>query len=147
MIEFRLILFGVSFWTVELGSSVIFLSNCIVNCCRQTDVVYTFSCTRRLGAILWRTTARKCNQSWNHVSPFWRSYWTPSHLRKPIKCHLKFRQTRIFCLDIKRTNDKQMSLLFLNWQLPINIHVKDVTNDTGIQISKSLLMCKASKSF
>ena len=64
MIEFRLILFGVSFLTVELGSSsVIFVSNCIVNCCRQTDDVYVFSCTRRLGAILWRTTPWKCNQS------------------------------------------------------------------------------------
>ena len=38
MNEFRLILFGVSVSTIEFGSTVMFVFNCIVNCCRQIDV-------------------------------------------------------------------------------------------------------------
>jgi len=42
MNEFRLILFGVSFSTVEFGSTVLFVFNCIINCCRKIDVVYIY---------------------------------------------------------------------------------------------------------
>lgn len=134
MNEFRLIPFGISFPTVEFGSRVTFVFNSIVYCCRQTSCIYS---PTHAGLARNYDGGQRGNQIRNQVSPFRRFCWSSPWQRKPFKCYLKFRLSQIFCLNIKRTNDKQMSLLFPKWQLPVSIHVKDVTNNIGIQISKS----------